>query len=323
MKIGNINLESNIFLAPLAGVTDIAFRLVCQEFGAELTFTEMVSAKGLDYGDESTKRVAAIDPREKCVGLQIFGSDPDVLERVIVEQLNLREDFRILDFNMGCPAPKIVKNGDGSALLLKPRLVSQILQRMVAVSNKPVTVKYRSGFGAEKNFIEIGKIAEAAGVSALTLHARTREQYYRGRADWKDIAELKKKVKIPVFGSGDVRTPEDVESLLETTGADGVCVARGAMGNPFLFRQWKQYKENGFYEKETLREIVETVKKQYALVTQLKSSRRAVQEMRKHIAWYLKGIPHAGSIKNFINTCSDATKVIDVLEEFALGSESK
>lgn len=324
MNIGNQEIKGNVFLAPLAGVSDIAFRIIAMEMGAAMTYTEMVSANGLYYGDSSTNQISFIHPAEKNVGLQLFGHNPAILENVIARHLNPRSDIKILDFNMGCPAPKIVKNNDGSALLRDTKLVRKLLEIAVKTSNKPVTLKYRLGFDENSlNYLTIGKIAEDCGVSAVTLHGRTREQYYSGKANWEAIRVLKQELTIPVFGNGDVYTVKDIINMFKFTGVDGVLIARGAMGNPFIFKNYQNYVNKGYYEDVEISEIVHTIKRHYDLCIDIKGERTAIREMRKHIAWYLKGLYGANKIKNEINKTTRKEEVFKLLDIFLESSDKK
>lgn len=246
MKIGNVELENNVFLAPMAGVTDMVFRRLCKEMGCGLVYSEMVSAKGIRYNNKNTTQLLEIDPYEKPCAVQIFGSDPEVMAEM-AGKLNEYEDIAVIDINMGCPAPKIVKNGEGSALSLKPDLAARIVEAVAKASKKPVTIKFRKGFDDNHiNAVEMGKIAENNGASAVTVHGRTREQYYAGKADWDIIKAVKAEVKtIPVIGNGDIFTPEDAKNMLEYTGCDAIMIGRGCQGNPFIFKRVIHYLETG------------------------------------------------------------------------------
>ena len=246
LKIGNITLENNLVLAPMAGVTDLPFRVLCKEQGVGLICVEMVSAKAIAYHNRNTEALMTVDERERPVSLQLFGSDPDCISEV-AKSIEERP-FSILDLNMGCPVPKVVRNGDGSALMKQPLLAGKIIEKTVKAIKKPVTVKIRKGFDDEHvNAVEMAKIAQESGAAAIAVHGRTREQYYSGKADWEIIAAVKDAVDIPVIGNGDLLTPQDVERMARETGCDGFMIGRGAQGNPWIFRQILHYFETGVF----------------------------------------------------------------------------
>lgn len=316
MNIGNVKVGDSV-LAPMAGVTDLAFRIICKEMGAGLVVTEMVSAKGLYYNDKKTKFLTEIKEVERPVALQIFGSDPKIMSEVIREDLNHRDEIDIIDINMGCPAPKIVKNGDGSALLKNPSLVSEILEACVKASNKPLTVKIRSGWdSSDINGLKIAKIAEQAGVDAITVHGRTREMFYRGKADWDIIKEIKSALEIPVIGNGDVCTPDDAIKLVEHTSCDAVAVGRGSMGNPFIFKNIARVMDGKKEYKPGNNEILETILRHLDLSCEFKGERIAVREMRKHISFYIKGLRGSNKIKDQVNKLEGKDEVKRLLEEY-------
>lgn len=317
MKIGNLDLENNIFLAPMAGMTDKTFRIICKEMGAGLVFSEMVSSKGLYYKDRKTDKLTSVDNRERPIALQIFGSDPNIMAEVVEKYINSRECIDILDLNMGCPAPKIVKNGDGSALLKNPLLIRRILSKVVKVSNKPVTLKTRMGWDCKNiNGIEVAKIAEDEGVSAITIHGRTRDMFYSGEADWDFIKRLKQSISIPVIGNGDVFEPIDALKMIEYTGCDGVLVGRGAIGNPWIFRRIKHLMEGKKDNKPTYKEIIDMAIRHLNMECEDKGESIGVREMRKQIAWYLKGMRNSNRVKNQINTVDTKKEVEKILADY-------
>ena len=301
LKIGNVELENRYILGPMAGVTDLPFRLLCREQGAGLLCMEMVSAKAILYNNRNTKALLEIHPDEKPVSLQLFGSDPEIMSEM-AKRIEERP-FDILDINMGCPVPKVVKNGEGSALMKNPKLVYEIVSSMVKAIEKPVTVKIRKGFDDDHvNAVEIAKIIEEAGGAAVAVHGRTREQYYSGKADWDIIRQVKEAVSIPVIGNGDVTSPEKADELVRYTGCDGVMIARGAQGNPWIFSQMCAWEETGEVpprpDKDEVREMM---LKHARLQLQYKGDYVGIREMRKHVAWYTKGIPNAARLRERIN----------------------
>lgn len=301
LTIGNVTLDNNVILAPMAGVTDLPFRLLCKEQGCGLVCTEMVSAKAILYKNRNTNALLEVKDQERPVSVQLFGSDPDILGR-IAHQI---EDgpFDIIDLNMGCPVPKVVNNQEGSALMKNPKLVEQILGSMVKAVKKPVTVKFRKGFDEDHvNAVEIAKIAESCGVSAVAVHGRTREQFYSGKADWDIIRKVKEAVKIPVIGNGDIFTPEDAKAMMDQTGCDGLMVARGAKGNPWIFSRINHYLDTGeLLPPPGLEEIKRMIIRHGELQMQIKGEVIGMREMRKHMAWYTSGLPHSAAVRNEIN----------------------
>ena len=301
MKIGNLELENNVFLAPMAGVTDLPFRILCKEMGCGLVYSEMVSAKGILYDNKNTTELLEIDPKERPVAVQLFGSDPEILGAMAkkIEQYPID----IIDVNMGCPAPKIVKNGEGSCLMKTPELVGKIVKSLVESQSKPVTIKFRKGFDDDHiNAVEIAKIAEANGASAVAVHGRTREQYYSGKADWDIIKQVKEAVNIPVIGNGDVFTPQDAKNLLEHTGCDAIMVGRGAQGNPWIFKRILHYLQTGeLLPEPTAEERVEKALRHAQMLIDYKGEYIGVREMRKHMAWYMKGLPGAAELRGKLN----------------------
>lgn len=301
LKIGNVELENNLILAPMAGVTDLPFRLLCKEQGCGLMYTEMVSAKAILYKNRNTGPLMEVRPEEEPVALQLFGSDPEIVSDIAAQVEN--GPYAFIDINMGCPVPKIVNNGEGSALMKNPKLVEEILTALVKKVKKPVTVKFRKGFDDDHiNAVEIARIAESCGVSAVAVHGRTRAQFYSGKADWDIIRQVKEAVKIPVIGNGDIFTPEDAKRMLYETGCDGLMIARGAKGNPWIFSRTLHYLETGELlgppDKE---ELKETILRHAQLQIQFKGEYLGLCEMRKHLSWYTVGLPHSSSLRNDVN----------------------
>lgn len=312
MKIGDIEIKNNVFLAPMAGVTDKPYRRICSDMGCGFQYTEMVSAKGLYYGSENTEFLTDIDDDEN-VALQIFGSDPYIMGE-IAKRLNTSK-AKTIDINMGCPTPKIVKNGDGSALMMHPDVAESVIKAVVKNSIKPVTIKIRKGWDNDHiNAVEIAKMAESCGVKAVAIHGRTREQFYSGHADWDIIRRVKDNLKIPVIGNGDIFTPEDAKRMIDETGCDAIMVGRGAEGNPWIFKRILHYLNTGeILPEPTVAEKVEMILKHLDMMIDYKGEHIGILEMRKHIAWYLKGIRGASKVKQMIFTMSDYKDVKDLL----------
>lgn len=315
LKIGNVELDNNLILAPMAGVTDLPFRMLCKEQGCGLLYTEMVSAKAILYKNRNTRELLKVREEERPIAVQLFGSDPDIVSDMAAQI----EDgpYDIIDINMGCPVPKVVNNGEGSALMKDPKLVEAILSSMVKKLKKPVTVKFRKGFDDDHvNAVEIAKIAESCGVSAVAVHGRTREQYYSGKADWNIIRQVKEAVKIPVIGNGDIWKPEDAKRMLEETGCDGLMLARGAQGNPWLFSRINHYLDTGELLPEPNRaEISRMILRHARLQIELKGEVLGMKEMRKHIAWYTAGLPHSAGIRRECNQVETLPELEALLQE--------
>lgn len=301
LTIGNVTLDNNIILAPMAGVTDLPFRLLCSEQGAGVSCMEMVSAKAIMYKNKNTESLLEIHPEEGPVSLQLFGSDPKILGEM-ARQIEDRP-FDILDINMGCPVPKVVNNGEGSALMKEPKLVEEIISTVAKAVNKPVTVKIRKGFNDTcVNAVEIARIAEASGAAAVAVHGRTREQYYAGKADWEIIAKVKSNLSIPVIGNGDVTDGASAEAMLEQTGCDGVMVGRAARGNPWIFRQIISYLRDGTVMARPDKEEIKAMILRHArLQLECKGEYTGIREMRKHVSWYTFGMPDSARMRRSIN----------------------
>ena len=314
LKIGNVELENSYVLAPMAGVTDLPFRLLCREQGAGLLCMEMVSAKAIQYNNKNTKALLEIHPAEPPVSLQLFGSEPDVISEIAkrIEEL----PFSILDINMGCPVPKIVKNGEGSALMKNPKLVHEIVSKTVKAIQKPVTVKIRKGFDDSCiNAVEIAKIIEDAGAKAVAVHARTREQFYSGKADWEIIRQVKEAVSIPVIGNGDVTSGTDAIAMKEQTGCDGVMIGRGAQGNPWIFSELLEYERTGkMPERPSLEELKQMIYRHAKLQLEYKGEYLGIREMRKHVSWYTTGLPNSARLRGAINAVESFEELGELLE---------
>lgn len=301
LKIGSVELENPVALAPMAGVTDLPFRLLCKEQQAGLVCMEMVSAKAIFFGNKNTEKLMEIHPQERPISLQLFGSDPDIISEMA--QKIEEKPFDILDLNMGCPVPKVVNNQEGSALLKNPALIGKIVEKTAKAIRKPVTVKIRKGFDREPiDILEIAHIIEESGAAAIAVHGRTREQYYSGEADWEVIRQIKETVSIPVIGNGDVDSPQKAKQMMDETGCDGVMVGRAARGNPWIFSQIRSYLENGALESPPDKEQIRQMILRHArLLAKYKGEYTGIREMRKHVAWYTAGMPHSTQLRRQVN----------------------
>lgn len=302
IKIGNVEINNNVFLAPMAGITDVPYRSICKEFGVGLTYSEMISAKGMYYNDEKTRLLMKKAKKETPFAVQIFGSDADIMAKV-AEEISGSAD--IIDINMGCPAPKVVKNGDGSKLMQSPELIDEITRKVVEKAKVPVTIKIRKGWDKEHvNAVQIARIAEKNGISAITVHGRTREEFYSGKADWNIIKEVKDSVSIPVIGNGDIISIESANEIFEKTNCDAIMIGRASLGNPWIFEEII----SGQKENKTCEDVKKMIEKHLEMLIKEKGEYTAIREIRKHIAWYIKGFANAAEIRKRVNE-------IDGLEE--------
>ncbi len=313
IKIGNVELNNNLLLAPMAGITDRAFRIICEKFGPGLVCTEMISAKGLYYDDSKTKQLLNMKDEKHPIAVQIFGSDIQSMGYA-AEYISKYAD--IIDINMGCPAPKVVKNGDGSKLLLDLDKAKLIIEEVVRKSNVPVTVKFRKGWDNNNIVaVEMAKIAEQAGASAITIHGRTRSEFYSGVADWEIIKKVKESVKIPVIGNGDIKNASDAKKIFDQTGVDGIMIGRGTLGNPWIFEQIKSELNNEVFNISNS-EKLSLILEQLNLEIEDKTEKVAIMEMRKHISWYIKNTKDASKIRDKINQITDKRELINTLTEY-------
>lgn len=315
MKIGNIEIKNSVALAPMAGVTDLPFRILCKEFGCGLLYTEMVSAKAILYKNKNTEPLLETNSAENPIAVQLFGSDPEIMGDMAAK-LCAERSFDIIDVNMGCPVPKIVNNHEGSALMKNPKLAGEILKNIVSKVDRPVTVKIRKGFDEKNvNAVTVAKEAEAAGVSAIAVHGRTREQYYSGEADYSIIKAVKDAVSIPVIGNGDIRGIDDAKRMYEETGCDGIMIGRAARGNPWIFRDIADYFEKGIInERPDTEEVKKMILRHAGLLIKYKGEYTGIREMRKHVAWYTAGMPHSAMIRNKVNQTESLAELRELVE---------
>lgn len=318
LKIGKIELKYNVVLAPMAGVTDITYRTICKEMGAGLVHTEMISAKGLYYQDKKTEDLMKINENNRPVSVQIFGSDPDIMSYVVEKYINTRPDIDIIDVNMGCPAPKIVKNKDGCYLMKEPELAGKIINKIKNVSNKPLTAKIRSGWSSDSiNAVEFAKILEYNGLDMITVHGRTRDQFYAGKADYKIIGQVKKNLNIPVTGNGDIHCPQDAVKMIEETNCDAVMIGRGILGNPWLIMNTvKVLNKDTELFTPSPEERINMIKRHALMLIEESGEKKAILEMRKFAAWYLKGMKNSSEVRKSINVITRGEELFKILDDY-------
>lgn len=316
IRIGNKTVPGKVFLAPMAGITDVSYREIAVDMGCDLVYSEMVSAKALHYGSRNTESLLRISEKEKPIAVQLFGSEKEILART-AEVLSENEDILLFDINMGCPAPKIVKNGEGAALMREPSKAADIIRAVKKATQKPVTCKFRRGYHMDQETaLDFAKRMEEAGADLVTVHGRFRDQFYSGASDWNIIRRIKEALSIPVIGNGDIFSGSDARRMLEETGVDGVMVARGALGNPWIFQEIKAVLEGRAYAPPTGPQVLDMVLHHYKQSLKHDGTHRAVREMRKHVAWYLKGLYQNSEIKARINEETDPERVFDLLENY-------
>ena len=313
MQIGNVEIKNNVILAPMAGVTDLPFRLLCKEQGCGMLYSEMISAKAILYNNKNTEELLKVTSDENPIAVQLFGADPKIMAEIakIIEE----RSFDTIDVNMGCPVPKVVNNGEGSALMKNPKLVGEIISAMTKAVKKPITVKIRKGFNDQLiNAPEIAHIIQESGGAAVAVHGRTREEYYSGTADWDIIRQVKARVSIPVIGNGDIFCVEDAVKMIQATGCDGIMVGRGARGNPWIFNRINHYMETGeILNKPSLEESKEMILRHARLLIEYKGEFTGIREMRKHFGWYTSGYPHSAALRNEANLIESYSELEEIV----------